>query len=265
MKARTFALRPPIGGCVPGFVAWAASFIGLLVLARHLAPPPLAVIVLPALAGFIVTLWLWPPTVRVGSDGLWIGRMGRRELIPIGEIEGVDWVHGPANRIRAELPGLVVRRRGKKPIELPMLGLAVIHRDELYAAIEAAMAAAAVRRSRALAPLDRAGRALDRWRQDLSGMLRGGFRDGALTREELAEVLDDPNAKLEHRVGAALALRGVEDGAARDRIRIAAEQSASPRLRLALSLAAEGDDDLAELEQLLATEQDTPPARGRTG
>lgn len=175
MKARTFALRPPIGGCVPGFVAWAASFIGLLALARHLAPPPLAVIVLPALAGFIVTLWLWPPTVRVGSDGLWIGRMGRRELIPIGEIEGVDWVHGPANRIRAELPGLVVRRRGKKPIELPMLGLAVIHRDELYAAIEAAMAAAAVRRSRALAPLDRAGRALERWRQDLSGMLRGAF------------------------------------------------------------------------------------------
>ena len=252
MKARTFALRPPVGGCVPGFAAWAAAFLGLLMLGTGEEAPPLAALfVLPLLVGLLITLWRWPPTVRVGTDGLWIGRVWRRELIPIRDIEAIDWVRGPANRIREDLPGLIVRRRGGPPVKLPMLGLAVIHRDELYAAIDEARTAAATRRSRAVAPLARAGRPLPRWRRDLMGMMRGGFRDGALTREELADVLDDPGAEIEHRVGAALALQAVDGERARVRIKAVAEQCAAPKLRVALDLAAGGDESLAELEQVL--------------
>lgn len=261
MQARTFGLRPRIGGCVPGFAAWALALVGLLLLARAIAPPPAAVVLFPMLVGSIVTLVMWPPTVRVGADGLWIGRLGRRTFIPIGDIESVEWIQAPVGRSGGPVgPGLVVKRRTAPAFELPLLGLAVFHRDELRAAIETAIAGAAAPRSRSLAALDRAGRSLDRWRKDLEALVRGGFREGALTREELVEILDDPQATTEHRVGAALALRGAMGEPARARIRTAAERSAEPRLRVALTLAADDEEAFGELEATLDAAPKQPRA-----
>jgi len=62
-------------------------------------------------------------------------------------------------------------------------------------------------------------------------------------------VLRDPSQPLEHRAGAAIALRALDPERAPERIRIAADVAAEPRARELLLATLEED---AELEQALA-------------
>jgi hypothetical protein len=64
-------------------------------------------------------------------------------------------------------------------------------------------------------------------------------------------VLEDAEATVENRVGAALALTEGEDADARPRIRIAADACANDRVRVALTSLAEGDGDEEALEEAL--------------
>jgi hypothetical protein len=102
--------------------------------------------------------------------------------------------------------------------------------------------------------LAKAGRTVKAWRDDLRAWARGGsaFRSAPPTADELETVLVDPAASGEARVGAALALR---ESGGEARVRVAADASASPKLRVALeTIAAASDDDEAIEEAVRALE-----------
>ncbi len=109
----------------------------------------------------------------------------------------------------------------------------------------------------ALAQLDRNGRSAAAWRAAMRELLDapGSYREQAVTRDALVEVLESPAAPVERRMAAALALAGAVDGDGPARIRVAAAACADERVRVALSLAADdGLDDAAMEEALAATE-----------
>ncbi len=87
------------------------------------------------------------------------------------------------------------------------------------------------------------------------------FRAQALAPEDAGEVLGDPTATTEQRIGAAVALRALGDEASTDGIRVAASGTAEPRLRVALEKIAEDADAAAEIEAALAEEEPQRAAR----
>jgi hypothetical protein len=98
------------------------------------------------------------------------------------------------------------------------------------------------------AALARGGRSARAWVKDLAAMAEAGgtgYRASALPRETLWRIVLDPNETEELRIGASLTLRTELDDEGRARLRSAAEASASPRVRVALSGAADALDDEA--------------------
>ena len=72
----------------------------------------------------------------------------------------------------------------------------------------------------------------------------GSYRDRAMPAiEELWKMVEDPACAPDRRVAAATTLRGALDDDGRTRLRVAAEATAAPRVRIALTAAAEDDDD----------------------
>lgn len=100
-----------------------------------------------------------------------------------------------------------------------------------------------------LAVLDRAGRPLAAWRDDVRALARqpADYRRVQLNAHDLAEIVTDASAPAERRIAAVLALGG-RDGAepaaqARDRVRIAIDTCADDELKAALEQAAADELD----------------------
>lgn len=74
------------------------------------------------------------------------------------------------------------------------------------------------------------------------------YRGAAIARERLVELVDDPRVSPRHRIAAAYVLkeRGDDDGLAR--VRVAADTTASPKVRVALAAIADGTEDEHALE-----------------
>jgi len=203
-------------------------------------------------------------SVTVGLDGIVVAWpiLKKRRFVAYDQIAGMtsqDWV------IRLELvDGKVYeiatgigQSRGQHPPEL--------HR-ELVERIEHARALHAEgERGEAMGILARAGRSTRAWVSELRLMGEGGshYRSSTVPPDALLRVALDPSLTEEMRVGAALALRvapgavaekgahlrGLEQGA-RDQLRVAAEASVSPRVRVALAAAADDVDDDQLVEAL---------------
>lgn len=112
-------------------------------------------------------------------------------------------------------------------------------------------------RDRVVAALERGSQSADQWRATLSGLLdpaRASFRRAVIRAEDLVTIVSDPKATPTQRVSAAFAL--VAHGSHEDnRLRIAVEGCAHPKLRIALERAAAGELDevaLARAEQSMA-------------
>lgn len=105
--------------------------------------------------------------------------------------------------------------------------------------------------------LERRNQSLSDWRQRLQQLIHGGYRTHAVTPTELAEILDNSAATSEQRLGAALALAESRDPMARQRIRVAVDRCAEPKLRIALEHVAAGELD--EIDALTI-----PPAPSTT-
>jgi hypothetical protein len=96
------------------------------------------------------------------------------------------------------------------------------------------------------APIDN----IAEWREHVvkAATARADYRDDALDPHAMSEVLADPHAPLQRRLGAAIALHasGVDD--AQQRIRICAEATVEPHFRFALERIADGavNDELIE-------------------
>ena len=92
----------------------------------------------------------------------------------------------------------------------------------------------------------------------------GGYRRAVVSDEALWRVVEDASVDEETRAGAAVALRKMLDEPGRARLRVVAEATASPRLRVALE-AASGTNEGAVRESLeeLVNEGRAPRRRAR--
>jgi hypothetical protein len=193
------------------------------------------------------------PVVRVGLDGIEITRGRSRRFVPVRDVASVEMtLDGVALSVRGAPRRLVLRTWGVQQAAL----LARI--QEVVRGFGAASASAA-----ALAQLDRQGRELARWRDDLRRLASddaGGYRRVALSREDLGRLLVQGDASAERRIGAALALAASGVPAERERVRIAARAAANEELRAALEAIAEDELDAAERAVVSLTRGARPPA-----
>ena len=98
--------------------------------------------------------------------------------------------------------------------------------------------------------VQRGERSASEWLSSIDALVRGGgsrYRVAAVSSEMLSEVVTDPRAAVESRVGAAAALIRMGDDSWRARLRVAAEASAESDLRdTLLALSDARDDETAE-------------------
>jgi hypothetical protein len=99
--------------------------------------------------------------------------------------------------------------------------------------------------------LERRGRPLSVWRDDLGSLLGESedYRRRGLSADDLGAVVEDPTAPVERRVAAAVALGARRRDEARRRVRIATQATVDEDLRLALERAAEGEIEAAAIER----------------
>ncbi len=98
--------------------------------------------------------------------------------------------------------------------------------------------------------LDRRGKPLAAWRQELRSLVQrgGGYRSQALPKALLHDLLENGATAPERRVAAALALADCGDEHDKQRIRVAIDTCADEATKVALEQAAEGELEEAALE-----------------
>jgi hypothetical protein len=176
--------------------------------------------------------------VTVGADGVVIENpvpgLGRRQFVSHARINNVrrggDRVILETSRARFE----IMTNGGDAHAALV---------ERLLAAKEAYAAGGG---SDALALVRRRGRSALSWVKELRALGEGhrtDYRSASVPLDALYRAAIDPQEREEARIGATLALRGALDDEGRARLRVAAEAAASPRVRVALSAAADALDD----------------------
>ena len=228
---------------------------------------PMMVVIGIAVATSVLLLarivrFLASPRVVVGADGVALGTGRSMRFYPYRQVAAVQkYPLGVRLRMRdgksVLLPtwtsaSVALAQPGAAERARPSARLDEARREVLYERIRSAMAIGGGDLSLAeLSLLDRGGRTMDRWREDLGHLLETtGYRDVRLDRSRLEQVLSDPAATPTRRVAAAFALSKAKDPAVTNRARIATEACADDRLRIAITRAVEGeiDESIAELE-----------------
>ena len=174
--------------------------------------------------------WATGGEAIVGADGITVRRLFRRRFVPHGEIETV---------VQTRL-GVRVYTRGE-PLDLPMRTF-VSDRSQSSAALVTRIEEARAESHRsfdvaALELLDRRGRRVSAWRDALARIAHhsGDYRSSVLESADLAHVIEDVSAPPERRIGAAIALASLPgDPELKQRVRVAAQASASTPMRIAL-------------------------------
>lgn len=246
------ALNPAVlAGLIVTLVVVAGAAAGIHRLLRPLVGLPLLCAL--ALAYMIASSRRLKPHLVAGLDGVRIVGILRSRFVPYRGIERV--------RRTGEKRDRIVLETTRRVVVLSCIDRSDEEIAALVARIEEGRAGATARHAPALDQLDRRGRPLEGWRRALSGLALGdkGFRGAAFSDDDLDDVLSDPEAPLERRLGAALVL-GARGSDARARIRVAAATSAEPRVRLALEAAAADEVDDDALERAL--DDADPPRRG---
>lgn len=215
-------------------------------------PMPLNILVFAGLFWLLFRLVraLWGPAeVVVGADGLILRGALRTRFIPFGCLASVDV--GSEHLLLHLTDGTAASARARH--------LSAAQIEQLRARLDAATAAwrAGGADAAALSHLDRNGRAPEAWRAALAalGSRPEGYREAAMSREDLVAVLENPGAPAERRIGAALALSARPDNQDRARIRVAAEACANPRMRIALEQVARDELEDEAIEEALAAEE----------
>ncbi|MBK6514272.1 MAG: hypothetical protein IPG04_09145 [Polyangiaceae bacterium] len=252
----------------PSFVAgrtWLAAVVALVAmvlsvkLGEGLATPAL----LLAIGAYAVLRFI-PSHTEVGLDGVRVRWLAWRRLYRYEDLARVDAYHA----LNQRSSGLwLTDTTGKRH------NLRINFKDQdpskttaVYERI--AEAVAAYRRGyrgHAGGGLERGDRSPAEW---VAALRRVGHGAGASHRsapvdpERLLEVVEDASARPVLRAAAAVALGGVSDPRARERIRVAAAASVTPSVRVALERASHEDTtDDALLEALASVEAEEDGAR----
>jgi hypothetical protein len=233
-----------------GGIALALAFV-LGSAFAHAAPafePAFFLMLLPLmLAGMV------PSKITVGVDGIHTRWLWMKKFIPMSDVR--DVVASGDARIVIRFAGGREEVLYTSPVSKnDVRTYKVQHRDAVLARIREALAT-----FRSQGPIadvtglvGRGTRTRDEWLDALrklrGGKMDGSYREAAVRSEDLFRVIEDPSAPEDARAGAALVLRDTLDDDGRARIRVAADATASPKLRVALDAAVtttEGDAEQA--------------------
>jgi hypothetical protein len=216
---------------------------------------PAATLVIPFSYVTLLAMVFLPTTVTVGADGVLTRWLGWRRFHPY---DRVDEVAAYGNGVTlVDKSGKSVRIATAPPRQRPTQ-LSNLTRDAVRERIdEARRAFAAHTETHAAALVARSGRTTEKWLEALRSLAASAdYREAAVPREALWRIAEDPAAEATARAGAAVALRGKLDDADRARLRVAAESSVSPHVRVALEAAATAEDEAdvaAALERIDAS------------
>lgn len=206
---------------------------------------------IPFLVLAVLMSALIPSSITVGADGVLTSWLGLRRFYPFEEFPGVMPLDNGV---------MLVSRSGKSvkiatsPPRRRNVQMSTMNRAAVEERIrEAQRAFAQHRATNAEALVARSGRTTKDWVNALRALaVSDDYREAAVPREALWRIAEDPAADPTARAGAAVALRGRIDEADRARLRVAAESSVSPKLRVALeAAAADGGEDDGELHAAL--------------
>ncbi len=268
-----------------GPVLWIASTVGAGVLfgSSHGAGPKAAgvffaaamVVGMSAMLALIGQMAV-PTRVVVGSDGILTRWLWQQRFISWRDISNVEVEDGPM--VLKMQPRLIrlYRKDGGPPYEILvwMARISMWGKSRYYENFNASLEkrramiverireaidaqGAPASQARALSLPTRTSGPITQWVDELRGLLNAsGYRDGAPPNpDQLWRVVEDPRSDEATRAAAAVALSPALNDQGKHRLRVAAQATAAPRLRVALeSVATQDEGRLAEvLEELTHT------------
>lgn len=237
----------------PAFIVQALGMAFLFAFGKEGAPVFVGSIV--ALMAWILSIGYWPTTVRVGTDGIYTRWLTRERFTPLDRIRIATTYDEIVSTKRQHGVKLTLTNGEELRIPTGQTDIGASDARRLHHRIYEAMTARGSGAKAPTATLARGSRPVLEWIRELKRVGSGvvDHRTQALPLDSLLGVVEDASASGPERAGAALAAVSAADAAAKDRVRIAAETSASPKLRIALTRIADeaGDEELAAaLEEL---------------
>ncbi|MCL2778481.1 MAG: hypothetical protein FWD73_10795 [Polyangiaceae bacterium] len=186
----------------------------------------------------LLILGILPTWIEVGVDGIMIRWLWRRLFVPIAQIDDVSTedhrivllhlTSGCTEKIHASWRTSVALVARINDILLSRRSLDT--REDL------------------LAMVNRGMQTSEQWLAALTKLrdTHEGYRDVAIRDEDLWPLVENPAAPEDARAAAAMVLRRSLDDSGKARLRIAAEATLSPKLRVALDAAADSDEKVFE-------------------
>lgn len=194
-----------------------------------------------------------PAAVEVGTDGLLVKWLGTRRFIPTRDIMAV-WQYDEGMG-RNHVVGAKITLKNGQEVKIP-IGQVRWADDNAASLVERIREAVESHRQgdveSAAAMLARGAAPVGEWIRLLKSIGAGAnatLRTAAVDAERLWKVLESPSAAPNDRAAAAVALSAATEEGTKERIRIAADAIAEPKLRVAVQAAASEDE--AALEQAL--------------
>jgi hypothetical protein len=211
-------------------------------------------------------LSMLPSRISVGIDGVHERWLWRKTLIPMSRIASVERIEDRQLRLRLrDGSGHTLFTSMHRKNNLGST-FAKQHGDAVQARIAEAHAAFLAHASAAdvSALVAKGTRTRDEWLSALAKLrdAQAGYRDAAVRDEDLWRLVEDPSAPADARGGAAMLLRRSLDDEGKARVRVAAEATASPKLRVALDAAASDADQAFESALHELAELADEPAQG---
>jgi hypothetical protein len=180
---------------------------------------------------------LLPTFARVGQDGLLLRSLTKRRFFPFSQMQSAHaspW--GVTLQLRSgksvELRTRPAKQGGQDPAGAALL-------ERLQAGI--ARAQSSERPEEAATLVRRGDRDVKSWLEGLRALRDGGYRVASLGEERLWQIVQDATAAPTARAGAALLLRDSLSDEGRARLRVAAQATVLPKVRVVLEAASDPD------------------------
>lgn len=241
-----------LAGVACGLIALLAIACGWLNIFGLVLLPCAIVFVVMALIAFA------PSRITIGVDGVLMRWLWMRRFIPMARIATIEAEE--LTEIRLTLDDDKVETIHTS-VAKAAGDLAVDKRDLILARMREAWHAARTTDAGAdvTSLVARGTRTFAEWREALVSLRKNesAYRHVEIRDEDLWRVVEDPQAAADARAGAARLLRTSLDAEGRARVRVAAEATALPKLRIALAAMAEDEEEAAD-EALAALAADEP-------
>jgi hypothetical protein len=215
--------------------------VRLVTLSAAPEPLQLAGIALAVLSESLLAMYYRSVRITVGADGLHLRQWRGTRFIPVRDFLGIVHDERTVTLTARDMPPLFLKASGERTHAVDPLVLAV--NDVL----------GPVKPSTHHALLERGDRSASQWVAHLRGVASADtYRAQSVSPERLWAMVEDASLDPPHRAAAAVALHGVLDEVGRQRLRVAAEGCASPKVRASMEAAAEGKEEevVAALEGL---------------